>query len=115
MTASVKPLRGRVVIKPKIEDTYGSLVLPSMHRDWQREAERYKGRRAQSSHRGTVVAMGAPAKHYPSETEIPPGFAVGDEVFFVWTHNEKEFTKPWGDSEEEVAWVPQMNVLGVIE
>jgi hypothetical protein len=115
MSKHVKPLRGRVVIRPIIETQIGSLHLPQMHRDWQREADRYAGKKAQSSHRGIVVAMGDPVTHHPSGVDIPPGFEVGDEVFYVWSHNEKEFTKPWGDGSFEVAWVPQMNVLGVVE
>lgn len=113
MTATVKPLRGRVVIRPDSPTHFGHIVLPDMHRDWKREADRSLGRRAQSSHRGRVLAMGEPARN-PAGHEVPHGFKVGDAVVYVWTHNEKEFTKPWTDG-QECCWVSQEEVISVID
>jgi hypothetical protein len=57
--------------------------------------------------------MGAPAQTRKG-AEVAHGFAVGDEVLFVWTHHEKTWTRPWTDG-ELAAWIPQENVLAVVE
>lgn len=109
----ISPLRGRVVVRPTVPTQIGRIVLPPMYRDWQRDATKAKGIKAMSSSRGRVLAMGAPARN-AAGVEVPHGFKVGDEVIFVWTHNEANFTHPWEDGEES-AWISQEEVQGVIE
>ena len=110
---TVKPLRGRVVIRPDSPTHIGPIVLPDMVRDWKREADRSLGKKAMSSHRGRVLALGPPALN-PAGQEVPHGFGVGDTVIYVWNHNEAEFTKPWTDG-EECCWIAQEEVIGVID
>ena len=87
---SIKPLPGRVLIKPRRDDG-GSKVL------WTPD----QNPRAVKIHRGKVVAMG--------ESKDDPGFAVGDEVLFTWEHLEKQWTF------DDFAAVPQHCVHAVVE
>ena len=111
--STVKPLRGRVVIRPDVPTHIGHIVLPDMANDWRREAQHSLGKKAMSSHRGRVLAMGPPAIN-PAGQEVPHGFKVGDAVVYVWAHNEQEFTKPWTDG-HDCCWVSQEEVIGVID
>jgi co-chaperonin GroES (HSP10) len=110
----IRPLRGRVVVR-EIETLVSpnGIVFPSMQRDWDREADRNKGIKAMSSHRGIVLDMGPPARTKKG-AEISPGFRVGDTVQYKWTHNEREFTKEWSDG-KPASWISQDCVLAVIE
>lgn len=112
-STKVRPLRGRVVIRPLEAKKIGLIHLPDMASDWARKAERSQGKKAKSSHTGEVIAMGAPALS-KSGREIPPGFKVGDTVQFVFVHNQVEFTKEWVDG-TQVSWVPQECVIAVHE
>lgn len=69
--------------------------------------------RARTSHVGRVLAMGPPAQT-SAGVEVPHGFKVGDKVVFCWTHLEKAWTRNWLDN-EPAAWVPQQNVMAVID
>lgn len=109
----VRPLRGRVVLRPLYPIKIGLIHLPGMTQDWERESQRDKGIRAMSSHRGRVLAMGAPAYAPDGRSEVPHGFEVGDEVVFIWRHNEREYTRTWTDG-EPCCWVAQEHVQAVM-
>lgn len=73
---SLRLLRGRVMIKPiKVAPSKIIEVVESDKRD-----------NRNSLGRGVVVMMGAPAFAKDGVTEVPPDFAIGDEVFFVGQH-----------------------------
>lgn len=109
----ISPLRGRVVVRPIVPKRIGLIDLAPMQRDWDRQADERAGIKARSSHKGVVLAVGAPARN-KGGAEVPHGFKVGDTVVYVWNHNEKNFTHPWEDGGEG-AWIAQEEVLGVIE
>lgn len=111
LSTRVRPLRGRVVIRPSEVKKIGLIHIPDMASDWDRKAQHSQGKKAKSSHTGEVIAMGPPALASGGQ-EIPPGFEVGDMVQFVFVHNEKEFTKEWVDG-TQVVWVPQECVIAV--
>ena len=113
LPACVRPLRGRVVLRPHEPRRIGLIHLPDQSADWTREAQKKLGIKAKSSHRGTVLAMGEPALS-SGGVEVEPGFAVGDDVVFVWKHSEKNFTQPWVDG-GPCCWVGQEHVLAVHE
>lgn len=99
------------MIRPFEPTKIGSIFLPDGSYATGRRAEQSQGKRAKSSHRGTVLAMGAPALSKKG-IEIPPGFEVGDEVQYVYVHNQQEFTKEWIDG-GVCTWVPQECVIAV--
>lgn len=71
----VRVLRGRVVIRESEPPQVGRIVVPQNYYD--------KHRRETKSHRGTVLALGAPQRTRKG-VEVPPGFAVGDTVHYVF-------------------------------
>lgn len=88
---SVKPLRGRVFIKPRKDDG-GSEIL------WTPD----QNPRAVKIHRGRVLQMNP-------VIDSDPGFEVGDEVLFTWEHLEKQWTF------DDFVAVPQHCVHAVVE
>lgn len=86
---NLKPLRGRVFIKPRRDDG-GSKIL------WTPD----QNPRAVKIHRGEVLQMNAIDE---------PGFTVGDEVLFTWEHLEKQWTF------DDFVAVPQHCVHAVVE
>jgi len=68
--AAITLLRGRVLVR-RLDDTHPLLVLPSTNP------------RETKIHRGRVLAMGKPAQSKWGH-EVEPGYAVGDEVYFVY-------------------------------
>lgn len=92
-------LRGRVVIR-ETEARPSIIWRPA------------PGQRQISTHRGTVLAIGAPAidKH---GNEIPHGFEVGDEVQFHWEMSEEAHTRVWPGDGKPACWVRQFAVDGV--
>lgn len=68
----------------------------------------------QNTHRGVVLGLGPPATD-DNGVEQPWGFGVGAVVQYVWTHHERNFTVPWPDDGKPASWIPQSNVLAVIE
>jgi co-chaperonin GroES (HSP10) len=101
-------MRGQVVIRENLTsdtDQFTHIIVPELGTWEERQGKRM-------SHRGTVLAMGAPALTR-RDMEVPPGFSVGDEVVFHWTHLEKAWTRPWIDGHPAV-WVPQACVDAVV-
>lgn len=102
------PLPGRVAIR-EIDRRSSVVWLPDGNP------------REQTSHRGVVVAMGGPACTPRNLVEVPPGFVVGDEVFFVFAAPnasgfgglvESARVGEWGD--EKIVWVAMEEVLAVV-
>lgn len=91
-------LRGRVVVR---EDVSPSNIL------WTPEP----GKRTVNTHRGVVLAVGAPAEAYP-DIPVPHGFEVGDSVAFHFEHHEEARTRPWLDGKPAI-WLTQQEVDGV--
>ena len=107
-------LRGRVALRPIVDEKIGSIFLPPLHADWQRKDEQLKGIRAKSSHKATVLGMGLPAIVY-NRHELPYGFEVGNVVNYSMQMNEK-----WSDGQiwedgEPCIFVAQECINGVIE
>lgn len=102
--AVIHPMRGQCVVR-EIDPPRGLVTLIELDPE---------GRRV---HRGIVLAHGAPAfLSYDSLTspEVPWDLKVGDEVVYVWIHNEREFTKRWHDG-GPASWIPQAAIMAVIE
>ena len=110
----LRPLRGRVAVREIGVSRSDVLVLPDMVDDWERKRDKSRGIRAQSSHRGRVLAMGEPATKYGHE--VPWGFGVGDEVVFVFgaKGTEESRTSKWLDGEPCV-WIAQEEIQAVYE
>lgn len=101
-------LRGRVAVREILETrTTSGLHLPDDYHD--------RHTRDRKSHRGTVLAMGAPALT-AGGAEVEPGFVVGDVVHFVFALHgcEKSRVNTWTDG-ETVAWVAQEEIIAVEE
>lgn len=96
----IRLLRGQVVIR---EITAQSSLL------W---SPVLKGRDIQI-HRGTVLAKGPPML-FNNKYEMDHGFEVGDEVLYIWVHNESTYTREWEDG-QPASWIPQQAIQGVIE
>ncbi len=108
---SIRLLRGMVVIREDYDDAkrqFPSIIVPDVSTRDDKDAIA----RDRTSHRGTVLAMGAPAIT-KTGAEVPHGFSVGDSVVFHFEHYEKGWTRPWADGERAV-WVPQVCVDGVV-
>ncbi len=100
----IRLLRGQVVVRQLTEHT-GRVIIPDYsRREYHRDAV---------SHRGVVLAMGAPAQ-MPNGVEVAPGFQVGDVVQFHWSHNEENFTHEWEDG-RMACWIAQDCVDAVLE
>jgi co-chaperonin GroES (HSP10) len=107
------PLRGRVIIRPT-GDSGGyehefkriGLVMPDSAKfDPRRE------RNQNSLGRGIVIAMGPPMLTAKG-VEVPPEFAVGDEILHVGQHVSRSYV--WEDG-EIVRACGQEEVCGVID
>ena len=104
----IRPMRGQVVVRE----------LHEAHFLWTPDPNP----RQVKTHRGQVIAMGAPAltpKSFDGErwvggVEIPHGFREGDIVQFHWSHNAEAFTMAWQDG-EPASWLPQANIDAVLE
>jgi co-chaperonin GroES (HSP10) len=109
----VRPLRGRVAVRPIVETRTGLIWHPDQRPDTERSEDKQLGKLAQSSHRGIVLAAGAPAIKYGFE--VPLGFSVGDEVVYVFAAGGTEESRRslWG--EEACVWVAQEEVIAVVE
>jgi co-chaperonin GroES (HSP10) len=108
---SVRLLRGRVVIREDHKADFRHfphIIVPDPLTTHNKDAVA-EGR---TWHRGTVLAMGEPALT-PTGAEVDPGFQVGDSVVFHFSHNEKQWTRPWTDGELAV-WCPQWCVDAVL-
>jgi len=107
MRECVRVMRGQIVIREDRGAYHGqtTILIPELG-TYREQQER------RTVHRGRVLAMGPPARTR-KEAEVPPGFSIGDEVIFHWTHLEKAWTREWIDGEEAV-WIPQQNVDAVI-
>lgn len=103
-------LRGRVAIRQ--DDRVSSII----HDPW---ADRESRLRQQKSHRGVVVAMGAPAQT-PIGAEGPTDFKVGDKVEFVfgapnsggWGGLVESARQGWW-GEERVVWCAMEEIIAV--
>lgn len=109
-------LRGRVAIRPLEPRYHGVLVLPDTAYDTERATQKSRGLRAQSSHRGRVLALGPPARTAKGDAPVPHGFVVGDEVVFVYalSGTEQSRTSTWTDG-EPVVWIAQEEVIAVVD
>lgn len=96
----LKLMRGQVVVRELDNQDSAVLYMP------------YGNPRERKTHRGEVLAMGAPALYKGSE--VPHGFAVGDIVQYHFSHNQKAWTMPWTDG-LQATWIPQQNVDMVYE
>jgi co-chaperonin GroES (HSP10) len=108
----IRPLRGRVAIRPIVPMRTGLIWHPDQRPDTERAEDKSLGILAQSSHRGRVLAMGAPALRWGQE--LPHGFAVGDEVIYVFASGGIEKTRAGYFGEEPCVWVTQEEVLAVV-
>lgn len=110
------PLRGRVAIRPIVPMRTGLIYHPEQRPDTERAEDKSLGMLAQSSHRGTVLAMGPPARTQKHEVLVEPGFSVGDEVVYVFGRSgtEESRTSKLPDGTTCV-WVSQEEVIAVIE
>jgi co-chaperonin GroES (HSP10) len=108
------PLRGRVALREIVPLRTGLIWHPDQRPDTERAEDKSLGLLAQSSHRGRVLAMGPPALRHGHE--VPHGFAVGDEVLFVYGLGlvEEGRRLVWEDGEECV-WVTQEEVIAVCD
>lgn len=111
--AKVRPLRGRVAISPIVPQRTGHIWHPDSRPDTERAEDKSLGILAQSSHRGRVLAVGAPALRYGHE--LPHGFAVGDEVIFVFGSGGIEDTRKGYFGDVPCTWVTQEEVLAVVD
>lgn len=109
----MKPLRGRVVIREHEPKQIGSIIVPDQAHQNERDYQHSQGLNAMSSHRATVLAIGAPMLT-STGVEVPHGFGVGDEVVFVWHHNEQMNRQTWHDG-KPCNWVTQSEVIAVID
>jgi co-chaperonin GroES (HSP10) len=109
MSSLVTPLRGRVVIRELRPDRTGSIWHPDQSQD---------PRRDEKSHRGIVMAVGAPMLSSQTEgaVEVPHGFRAGDVVHFVFYEPcaERGRTTIW-DDDEPVVWLTQSEIIAVEE
>lgn len=109
----LRPLRGRIAIRPIIPMRTGLIWHPDQRPDTERDEDKSKGIKARSSHRGRVLGIGAPALQYGHE--LAHGFEVGDEVVYVFASGgiEKTRASVWDDGEPCV-WVTQEEVIAVV-
>ena len=110
MSDFVTPLRGRIVIRELRADRTGLI--------WHPVSGDPNDRRKERSHRGIVMAMGAPMWSSEKEgaVECPHGFKVGDVVHYVfWEHlAERGRTTIWEDG-DPVVWMTQSEIIAVEE
>jgi co-chaperonin GroES (HSP10) len=111
---SYRLLPGRVAVRVAEPKHTGLIHMPDQFYDNERERQHSQGLNARSSHLGRVLAVGEPARTPKGGAEIPHGFAPGDEVVFIYTHNEKGWETPWEDG-EPCKMIPQQNVLAIVE
>jgi co-chaperonin GroES (HSP10) len=100
----IRVLRGRVIVREDLRaDTehYRHIIVPDVSTQHDPDAIAV----ARTWHRGTVLAMGAPALTKKG-VEVPHGFAVGDQIYWHFVHNERSWTLTWIDGERAVA-LPQ--------
>jgi hypothetical protein len=121
----IRPLRGRVAIRPIVPMRTGLIWHPDNRPDTETAEDKSLGILAQSSHRGRVLGFGAPGlihgrshscgKHCLGH-EVPYGFSPGDEVIFVFASGGIERTRyvDWHDGGRCV-WVTQEEVIAVVE
>ena len=96
-------MRGQVVVREL--DVLGSTVL------WTPE----DGPRQRKTHRGRVLAMGAPARlvDLPGSPLVPFLFDVGDVVQYHFAHHQEAWTMPWPLDGKPCTWLAQANIDGV--
>ena len=106
------PLPGRVAVR--MLDRVSTIIVDPY-------ADSDTRRRAQTSHRGVVVAMGPPARTPKLNAEVPPGFSVGAEVVFVFGAPNASGAGGLVESAREgewdgakITWVAQEEVLAVV-
>ena len=107
------PLPGRVVVRELAPQKVGLVWLPDQHYDNKRDEEKSRGKLARSSHSARVLAMGPPASTRIG-APIEPGFAVGDEVIYVYHANEAMRRREWVDG-EPCLWLSQEEIIAVVE
>jgi co-chaperonin GroES (HSP10) len=108
----LRPLRGRVAVKPLVETRTGLIWHPDQRPDTERSEDRQLGKLAQSSHRGRVLGAGPPALRHGHE--VPLGFEVGDEVVFVFASRGTEESRRSFYGDEPCVWVAQEEVIAVV-
>jgi len=113
--SALRPLRGRVALRELIDTRTGLIWHPDNRPDTERAEDKSRGRLAQSSHRGRVLGFGPPALMYERH-EVPHGFAIGDEVVFVYGSGLVEVGRrsTWTD-DGPCVWVTQEEVLAVVQ
>jgi co-chaperonin GroES (HSP10) len=115
MGENLRPLRGRVALREIVSLRTGLIWHPDHRPDTERTEDKSYGNLAQSSHRGRVLCFGPPALMY-NRHEVPHGFAVGDEVVFVYGAGLVETGRrsTWTD-DEPCLWVTQEEILAVVD
>jgi co-chaperonin GroES (HSP10) len=111
----IRPLRGRVAIRPIIPLRTGLIWHPDQRPETETAEQKSLGKLAQSSHRGRVLGFGPPAMQYERH-EVPRGFSVGDEVVFVYgAKGTGESRRGVWEDGEPCVWIAQEEVLAVVE
>ena len=106
-------LRGRVAIRPIVEEKSGSIFLPN-RADYQRDSDHKQGIRAKASHFATVLGMGPPILG-DHGYEVPHGFKVGDVVNYAIHINEKAHEDQVWEDGLPCVFIAQGHVNGVLE
>jgi hypothetical protein len=120
----IRPARGVVVIAKAAEEAgrelvrASGIVLPATVD----RSELYP------AHVGRVIAMGPPARtrlrwdwsqeDWVGDVEVPPAFAVGDTVVYVWALRGTEAARTYDGFDEyegHVAFVAQEEVIAIID
>jgi hypothetical protein len=96
----ITPRRGFAVVR-EIRPSSGTLWQPD---DNPRDVK---------THRGVVLALGAPSIY--GGHEVPWPIRVGDEVQYHWDHNEPGSTAPWPEDGLDASWIMHNELDGVWE
>jgi hypothetical protein len=108
------PLRGRIAVRPLVPRQTGLIIHPDTSSDYERSDQKSLGIKAQSSHRGIVLAKGAPMLT-KRDAEVPHGFDVGDEVSYVFALRGTEESRAGEWNGEPCVWLGQEEIQAVFE
>lgn len=98
---TVRPMRGQCVVREIVGRASSSIWTPDPANP-----------RDVLTHRGTVLAMGAPSQ--VNGHDVPWLFDVGDTVLFHHEKWEKGATRPWTDGVDAI-WLGQVEIDAVVE
>ncbi len=109
-----RPLRGRVAVRPLVPRRTGSIWHPDTSPDYERSDQKALGIKAQSSHRGFVLAVGAPMQTPKLRAEVPLDFTPGDEVVYVFGQRGTEESRAGEWNGEPCLWLAQEEIIAVV-